>query len=182
MLLAVLIPKEWSQFVVPDVALLEIFLRGTIIYLFLFFTLRLVMKRESAGVGISDVLVIVLIADAVQNGMAGEYTTVPDALMLAITIIGWDYVLSYLAFHVDSLRPIIRPERLLLIRAGKVLSESARKELLTLQEIQGQLHQQGIHRIEDVAEAWVESDGVITAIPMSEMGDEPKQKKEAKTN
>jgi uncharacterized membrane protein YcaP (DUF421 family) len=182
MLLAILIPKQWSQFVVPDVALLEIFLRGTIIYLFLFFALRFIMKRESAGVGISDVLVTVLIADAVQNGMAGEYTTVPDALMLAITIIGWDYVLSFLAFHVDSLRPIIRPERLLLIQAGQVLHESARKELLTMQEIQGQLHQQGIHRIEDVGEAWVESDGVITAIPMNEMEDEPKQKKEAKTN
>jgi uncharacterized membrane protein YcaP (DUF421 family) len=182
MLLAILIPKQWSQFVVPDVALLEIFLRGTIIYLGLFFMLRVIMKRESAGVGISDVLVIVLIADAVQNGMAGEYHSVPDALLLALTLIGWDYVLSFLAFHVDSLRPIIRPERLLLIHAGHLLQESARKELLTLQEIEGQLHQQGIHRIEDVGEAWIESDGMITAIPMSEMQDEPKQKKEMKTN
>jgi uncharacterized membrane protein YcaP (DUF421 family) len=182
MLLAILIPKQWSQFVVPDVALLEIFLRGTIVYLFLFFALRFIMKRESAGVGISDVLVIVLIADAVQNGMAGEYNSVPDALMLAITIIGWDYALSFLAFHVETLRPIIRPERLLLISAGKVLKESARKELLTLQEIQGQLHQQGIRRIEDVAEAWVESDGMITAIPKSQENDEPKQKKEKQIN
>ena len=180
-LIAVVIPHHWSQFVVPDVAILEIFLRGTIVYLFLFFALRLIMKREAAGVGISDILVIVLIADAVQNGMAGTYNSVPDALLLAITIIGWDYALSFFAYHVPQLRWIIRPEPMPLIRQGKLIRENAKKELLTLDEIHGQLHEQGISCIEDVKEAWIESDGVITAIPKSKGGDLPEAKKQKPT-
>jgi uncharacterized membrane protein YcaP (DUF421 family) len=180
-LLSILIPHQWSQFVVPDVAVVEIFLRGTIIYLFLFFALRVILKREAAGVGISDVLVIVLIADAVQNGMAGTYQSVPDALVLATTIIGWDYALSFLAFHFPRLRPVIRSEPMLLIHNGVLIRENAKKELLTLDEIMGQLHQQGIDRIGDVKEAWIESDGVITAIPKGEQSDHPNSKKQKQT-
>ena len=181
MLLSILIPHHWSQFVVPDLALGEVFLRGTIIYLFLFFALRLILKREAAGVGISDVLVIVLIADAVQNGMAGTYTSVPDALALAVTIIGWDYALAYLAFHVPRLRLVIQPGPMPLIQNGVLIRENAKKELLTLDEIMGQLHQQGIDRIDDVKEAWIEGDGVITAIAKSEQGDRPNAKKRKQT-
>ncbi len=165
MLLAILFPDKWSDVFIPATPMFEIFVRGSIIYLFLYFALRGILKRETAGVGISDVLVIVLIADAVQNGMAGTYNSVADALVLALTIIGWDWVLSYIAFRYPRSRWIIRPKRMLLIQEGRLINKSAQRELLTTEEIEGHLHQQGIQNIEDVREAWIESTGAITAIP-----------------
>jgi len=165
MLLAMFLPAKWSAMMVPDFPVLEIFVRGTIIYLALYFALRGILKRESAGVGISDVLVIVLIADAVQNGMAGSYTSVSDALVLAITIIGWDWFLSFLAFRFPRMRWLIRPKPILLIRNGKLIEHSAQRELLTTDEIEAHLREQGIESIEGAREAWIESTGAITAIP-----------------
>lgn len=177
MLLNILVPDSWSHIFVPDVPFLEIFLRGSIVYLTLFIALRGILKREAAGVGISDLLVIVLLADAVQNGMAGEYTSVPDSLFLGFTIIGWDYALNFAAFRYPRLRRLIRPGPLKLIEGGQLIRRHANKEMLTHEEIMGQLRQQGIDSIEKVKEAWMEGDGVITAIPFSkdESGEQKKE-------
>jgi uncharacterized membrane protein YcaP (DUF421 family) len=165
MVASILIPNDWSSILVPDTPLLEIFIRGSAVYLFLFFTLRLILKREAAGLGISDLLVVVLLADAVQNGMADDYRSIPDALLLAATIIGWDWFLSYLAFRFPSVRSLIRPRPILLIDHGQIIAKSMHRELLTPDEILGRLREQGIERVEDVKQAWMESDGMITAIP-----------------
>lgn len=160
-----LTPDDWSQVFIPQYPLLEIFVRGTVVYLFLFFALRVVMKREAAGIGISDLLVVVLLADAAQNAMSGGYTSIPDGLLLVSVIIGWDWGLSYLAFQIPAIRWIIRPRPILLIKDGKLIEDAVRHELLTMDEIMGNLREQGIDRIEDVKHAYMESDGVITAVP-----------------
>ncbi len=170
MIALILIPNDWSSILVPDTPLLEIFIRGSAVYLFLFFTLRLILKRESAGLGISDLLVVVLLADAVQNGMADDYRSVPDALLLAATIIGWDWLLSYVAFRFPRARSLIRPRPILLIDHGQIIAKNVQRELLTHEEILGRLREQGIERIDDVKQAWMESDGMITAIPEARAG------------
>jgi uncharacterized membrane protein YcaP (DUF421 family) len=70
--------------------------RGSTVYLTLFFLLRIVLRRESGGMGITDLLVIVLLADAVQNAMAGDYHSVPDGLLLGATLIFWSFALDWL--------------------------------------------------------------------------------------
>jgi uncharacterized membrane protein YcaP (DUF421 family) len=179
MLLGVFFPDSWTSFLIPNYPLVEIFIRGTIIYLFLFFALRFILKRETAGVGISDLLVIVLIADAVQNGMAGDYTSVPDALVLALTIIGWDWALAFIAFHFPRVRRLIRPAPMKLIDQGRLLSSNVKQEMLTHEEIIGQLRMQGIDSVDKVKEAWIETDGMITAIPkkQEEKGAEKKERR-----
>src|SRR3954451_9354077 len=61
--------------------------RGTLIYLCLFLLLRLVLKRQAAGVAITDLLVIVLIADAAHNAMADIYRSVSDGVFLVAVIV-----------------------------------------------------------------------------------------------
>jgi uncharacterized membrane protein YcaP (DUF421 family) len=66
---------DWESVFVPSLSLLEIVLRGSLIYLFLFIVLR-VLRRGAGTIGISDLLVVVLIADAAQNAMGSEYKSV----------------------------------------------------------------------------------------------------------
>ncbi|HEY7909583.1 MAG TPA: hypothetical protein VIC60_11945, partial [Thermomicrobiales bacterium] len=73
---------DWQKMFALDTPLLEIVIRGTIIYLALFTLLRFVVKREVGTVGIADLLVIVVIADAAQNAMAGTYTSITDGVLL----------------------------------------------------------------------------------------------------
>ncbi|HWS88766.1 MAG TPA: hypothetical protein VN282_17460 [Pyrinomonadaceae bacterium] len=89
---------DWKSVFVPEVALAEVVLRGTLVYLLLFFVLR-VLRREAGALGISDLLVVVLIADAAQNAMSSEYKSVTEGAVLVGTIMGWDFFLDWLGYR-----------------------------------------------------------------------------------
>jgi uncharacterized membrane protein YcaP (DUF421 family) len=159
-----LIGIDWSKTFLPDTSLLEIFLRGTIVYLALFMMLRVVLKRESGGVSVTDLLVIVLIADAAQNAMAGEYTSVPDGILLVATIIFWSYALDWLGYHFPRIERLVNPQPLQLIKDGRVLHERLREELITESELASQLRLQGVEDPSEVKAAHMEPDGRVSVI------------------
>ena len=72
---------DWRSVFVPTESVLEVILRGTIMYVGMFALLR-IFRRQAGAIGIADLLVIVVIADAAQNGMAGESKSVTEALLL----------------------------------------------------------------------------------------------------
>jgi len=92
----------------PSLHIGEIILRGTIVYLFLFVLLR-ILRRGAEAIGISDLLVVVLIADAAQNAMASEYKSITEGLILVTTIVFWDYFLDWLGYRFPAVRPLLRP-------------------------------------------------------------------------
>jgi uncharacterized membrane protein YcaP (DUF421 family) len=91
-------PIDWRAIFLPSAPVAETFLRGTLVYLFLFAVLRL-LRREADTVGISDLLVVVLVADATQNAMAGDYKSVTDGAILVVTVALWDYLLGWLGYR-----------------------------------------------------------------------------------
>jgi uncharacterized membrane protein YcaP (DUF421 family) len=168
---------DWHSMFVPSISLLEIVLRGTVVYLSIFILLRVVLKRQSGNMGVSDLLVIVLIADAAQNAMASEYKSVPEGLVLVATIVFWSYALDWLNFHVSWVRRLISPPPLELIRDGKVNRRHLRQELITIEELKEQLREQGIEDIALVRQACMESDGRISIVKNDE--EQHKQPKES---
>ncbi len=143
----------------------EVVLRGTIMYLSIFFILRIVFKRESLGTGITDLLVVVLIADAAQNGMAGNYVSVPEGMLLVATIIFWSALLNALAFRFRRLRRVVRHRPLVLVRDGRLLRANMAKELLTDNELFSQLREQGVTGLSQVRLARMEPDGKLSVTP-----------------
>jgi uncharacterized membrane protein YcaP (DUF421 family) len=71
---------NWEEMFVPQVGLLEIFLRGTIMYLAMFVMLR-IFRRQAGSFSLADLLVIVIIADASQHGMAGDAKSVTESVV-----------------------------------------------------------------------------------------------------
>lgn len=72
---------DWGSLLAFEISPIEILLRGSVMYLSLFTLLRTVLKRETGSTDISDLLVVVLLADAAQSGMAGAYRSIlPDGL------------------------------------------------------------------------------------------------------
>lgn len=155
---------NWQDVWGHDIPILEILVRGTAIYLGLFFLLRFILKRQAGTVGLTDLLVVVLIADAAQNGMAGTYHSVPDGLLLVATIIFWSYALDWLSFHFPRLQRIIDPPALPLIKDGKCLPRHMRHELISRADLMAQLREQGIDSIEKVKAAYIDGDGRISVI------------------
>ena len=168
---------DWGSAFGFDTALLEIFLRGSIVYLTLFFLLRLVLRREAGGLGITDLLVIVLIADAVQNAMAGEYHSIADGLLLGATIIFWSWALDWLAYHWAPFGRFVHPRPLQVVKDGTLLRANLRKELLTEDDVMAEVRQQGLEELSQVKDVFVEFDGRMSVISRDE---EPKKKPERK--
>lgn len=156
---------DWKSIFLPETPLLEIFLRGSVMYITLFTLLRLVLKRQTGSLRMTDLLLITLLADASQNAMAGDYKSVPDGILLVGTIMFWSYAFDWLAFRSSRFRRLIEPPPLPLIKNGKLQRRNMQSELITLEELMSQLREQGLEHVEQVKEAYLETDGRISVVP-----------------
>lgn len=154
---------DWNSMFIPENSLLEIIIRGTLIYFFCFAVLRLI-RRGVGQLGITDVLIVVLIADAAQNGMSNDYKSVTEGVVLVLTLVFWDFFLDYLGTKSKLVERIIRPSKLLLVKDGKMLLRNMQKELLTSEELLAQMRLQGIEDISEVKECYLEGEGSISVI------------------
>jgi len=155
---------QWSEIFGVSVSPLELVTRGSAMYLFLFVLFRVVVKRRIGAVGMADLLVLVLVSDAAQNGMAGEYRTVTDGVILVTTIIVWELAIDWLAYTFPWLQGLLQPPPLLLIDRGRVLWRNLRKELISDMELRAKLREHGIQDPREVQRAYMEPDGFITVV------------------
>jgi uncharacterized membrane protein YcaP (DUF421 family) len=89
----------WTELIIPTHSIAEMILRGTVMYLSLFIILRFVMVRQTSTIGIADILVIVVIADAAQNGFAKEYKSITEGIVLVLTIVFWNLFLNWISYR-----------------------------------------------------------------------------------
>jgi uncharacterized membrane protein YcaP (DUF421 family) len=159
-----LLQFDWEKAFVPDLSLLETFIRGTVVYLTMLCLLRLSMNRQSGNVGVADLLVVVLIADAAQNAMANEYTSIMTGILLVSVILFWCFILDWMAYCFPWMADFIYPPPLKLVHRGKLLRQNMRKELITEDELMSKLRKEGIEDIRQVKDAFLEGDGHVSAI------------------
>jgi uncharacterized membrane protein YcaP (DUF421 family) len=161
---------DWQQMLVPSKSILEIVVRGTMIYLVLFVTMRFLPRRTIGGMGPSDLLVVVLIADAVQNGMSDSYESVTEGVALAFTIFFWAYVIDWLDHRFPHWN-LAEGRPLLLISNGQLQQQALKRQKITEDEVMSQLRQHGLDSPRDVVSAFLEGDGrisVLTHLPRAE--------------
>jgi len=155
---------DWKSIFLIDKPLFEMILRGSIMYLALFVMLRVILKRQTGTLGMTDLLLITLLADAAQNAMAGEYKSIPDGIVLVGTIIFWNYIFDWLSYRFEWFGRLIEPPPLPLIKNGRLLRKNMRREFITEDELLMQLRKQGLDEVAKVKEAYIESDGQISVI------------------
>ena len=147
-----------------QMSVLELFVRGTLIFWFLFLVFRFVLRRDVGGLSVADTLLLVIVADASQNAMAGGYTTVTEGIILLSTILGWNLLLDWLSFRFRVVALFTVPRTLPLVRHGQFIMKSLRRELLTPDEVMGKLREQGITHLREVRHAYLESDGEVSVV------------------
>ena len=149
---------------------LELIVRGTLMYWFLFLLFRFVLRRDVGSIGIADVLLLVLIADASQNAMAGAYSTVAEGFILVGTIAGWNYALDWIGYRSSTVRRLIEPPPLMLVKDGKPNRKAMRREMVTTEELLAKLREHGLERLDQAKAVRMESDGEITVVPRETRG------------
>lgn len=151
-----------SQMFKEQYPLLELFFRTSLIYVGLLALLRVFGRREAGSLEMADLLMIVLIADGVQNGMSGNYNTVTGAAVVGGTIIGWNWFLAFITFRVSSVRRLLQPGPLLVVKDGQLVRRNMRAELITREEIFSLLRAQEVYDLGDVEAAYLEGNGQLS--------------------
>ena len=162
-----MISIDWSEIFAVQMPVAEIVLRGTSIYLFLFVVFRFIVRRDVGAVALADVLILVIVADAAQNAMAGGYKTVTEGFILIATIIGWNILFDWLAFKSTNFAKWVQPRPLQLVRHGEILKTNLAKELLTVDDLMGMLREQGVESLTEVKHMYLEGDGKVSVIKQS---------------
>ncbi|HYC37954.1 MAG TPA: YetF domain-containing protein [Usitatibacter sp.] len=154
---------NWHEIFVPSSSIAEIAIRGTVIYLMLFLTMRFLPRRTIGSMSASDLLIVVLIADAVQNGMSNDYKSVTEGLVLAATIVGWATFIDWLDFRFPHWH-IASGKEIPVVDHGKILHEKLDGQFMTEDELLSQLRMHGQASPAHVRNAYLEGDGHISVI------------------
>jgi uncharacterized membrane protein YcaP (DUF421 family) len=152
---------------IPDLgsSLGDIAIRTAVIYVVLIAGLRIAGKREVGELSIFDLIVLLVIADAVQNSMVGQNSTLAGGIVAAITLLTLDKLLNIVTGRVPRVRKLLEGESQELIRDGVVLEDALRKEGIDDEDLAAALRRQGVLDPSEVRLAVLETDGSISVVP-----------------
>lgn len=152
---------------IPDLgsSLPAVALRTAIVYAFLVIALRLAGKREVGQLSILDLIVLLLIADALQNAMVGDNITLVGGLVAGGTLVALDWILNRTTARSPRIRRVLQGEPRMLVRDGVVLEHALEEEGLTRDELDAVVRSHGLISVGQVALAILETNGAISVIP-----------------
>ena len=146
-----------------DVSVLEKLVRPVLIYVFLAVALRLAGKRELAQLNSLDFVVLLAVANAVQNGIIGNDDSVTGGVLGASALFLLNGILAVVLFKSPRLRRFAEGTPRVLIRMGEIDQEALRKERLTVDQLMAAIATQGGEGLDDVEEAVLEPNGTIVS-------------------
>jgi uncharacterized membrane protein YcaP (DUF421 family) len=150
-----------------DVPAWNIALRTAAIYLVALIGLRLAGKREIGQMTVFDLVVLLLIANAVQNAMVGPDTSLIGGMLAAVVLLALNAAVARLRLRWPRLRRMIEGSPTLLVLHGEVLAEHLRREGLDQDTLEAALREHGVAKVHDVEMAVLEIDGSISVVPVS---------------
>lgn len=155
---------DWGVVLKPDIPILETFIRGTLLYFFVFVIMRITLRRTAGELSMLDFIFVLLVANGAADSMTGGSIAVTNGVVIILTVIGWNYALNSLSWYFPVLQRLTAPPPLPVIRNGQMILRNMRKEFLTKDELMAQLREEGIEDISKVKAAHIEGDGNVSVI------------------
>lgn len=152
-----------------DHTLLEIVVRTAIIYLAVLIGLRLAGKREVGQMTPFDLVLLILIANAVQNAMTGPDNSIMGGLVAAGTLLLLNFLISRIVFGNKRLRRFVEGTPTILIHNGQLVLKNLAYEHIAPEEIVQALREHGVQTTEEVSLAVLEIDGSISVLRKDEL-------------
>jgi len=154
--------------------LAEIILRTAVIYAIVLVGIRLLGKREVGQMTPLDLVLLLLIANAVQNAMTGPDTSVLGGITAAVTLLGLNAIVSRLVARDTRIRKFVEGTPSLLVYNGAIIKEHLQKERITAEDLGLALREHGVGNLNDVHQAVLEIDGSISVLRKDEMPPVPR--------
>jgi len=146
---------------------MDIVLRGIFVFVFLYVLMRMIGRRELSSLEPFDLILLIVLGDAVQQGLTQDDYSLTGAFLAIGTIAVLQLVVSYANFRFPKLRPVLDGEPIVVVQDGKPIEKNLKRERVTIDDLAAAARQQNIAKIEDVQWAVMETSGAISFIKKS---------------
>ena len=149
--------------------LLDVSLRSLAVYLFMFAGIRIFGKNQLSQLNAGDIVLLLLISNAVQNAMVGSNTSLQGGLVAALVLFGANFIVKKVIFKNPKIKSLIESDPVVLIRDGIVDNVEMKEEDIGFDELEEAVREHGVEKIADVKLAVLEVDGNISVISMDKV-------------
>jgi uncharacterized membrane protein YcaP (DUF421 family) len=147
---------------------MDIVLRGVFVFAFLYVLMRMIGRRELSTLEPFDLILLIVLGDAVQQGLTQDDYSLTGAFLAIGTIAILQVAVSYANFRFPKLRPVLDGEPIVVVQDGKPIEKNLKRERVTIEDLAAAARQQNIAKIEDVQWAVMETSGAISFIKKSD--------------
>ena len=151
---------------IPGTSLAEKIIRPVAVYIFLVVILKIGGRRELAQMKAFDLVVLLMMANAVQNAIIGDDNSLIGGFIGGATLILLNLGVNWYLYRHPKLDRRIEGEPVQLVKDGRLLRSNLARELITEEELLSVIHRQGVDRIESCAEVILETSGTITVLAL----------------
>lgn len=151
-----------------DLPFWNLVVRATVVYFGIVLLLRVSGKKQVGQMGAPELATVLLISNAVQNSMNGGDNSLVGGLVLAATLVALGMLLAYLNYRSRLARTAFEGTPRLLVHNGKVIHKALCDEYLTKEDLSIMMRKQGVHRVDEVKTAILETDGSLSLIKVGE--------------
>jgi len=153
-----------AHLLLPETPVAALVLRAVVVYAFLIGALRLAGRRELGQMTSFDLVLLLLISNAVQNSINAGDNSLGGGLVSAVTLVALNWALGVVAYRYRWVERLLQGRPVRIVTDGKVHLGAMRRELLTMAELRSALRKQGIARISDCRQVVLEPDGTLSAV------------------
>jgi uncharacterized membrane protein YcaP (DUF421 family) len=143
---------------------MDLVLRAIVLYAFVYGLTRIIGRRELSSLEPFDLILLIVLGDAIQQGLTQDDYSVTGAVLVIGTLALLQVFTSVMSFHFKRLRPILEGEPIIVVEDGEPVEKNLRRERLTIEEIAAQARLQQIERLSEVKWAVLETSGQISFI------------------
>lgn len=148
--------------------ILDVVVRSLCVYLFMVIAIRLFGKNQLSQLNAGDVVLLLLISNAVQNAMVGPDTSLQGGLIAALVLFAANFILKRLMFANRKFETFMEEDPVVLIRDGVIDQPALNRVKITRDELEEAIREHGVEKIQDVKLSILEVDGNISVISQDE--------------
>jgi uncharacterized membrane protein YcaP (DUF421 family) len=144
---------------------MDLVLRAVFLYAFVLLVMRVTGRRELSTLSAVDLVLLIILGDAIQQGLTQDDYSVTGAVIVVSTIAALQVGTSYLAFRSRGARRVLEGEPVVIVQDGKLIEGNMKRERLTEDEVSEEMRAQQIASVEDVEWGILETNGTMSFIP-----------------
>ena len=143
---------------------MDIVFRGIFVFVFLYVLMRMIGRRELSSLEPFDLILLIVLGDAVQQGLTQDDYSLTGAFLAIGTIAIMQVAVSYANFRFPKLRPVLDGEPIVIVQDGKPIEKNLKRERVTIEDLAAAARMQSIASLDDVQWAVMETSGAISFI------------------